>query len=195
MALNANQMQRNEWQTGQQCEIYNNAQQKWTKAKVIDIFNDDEGEWVKVKYGRKYEDFPPDSPEIRKYSDENINRLDKWKKGAQCELYSRVDGKWVEAQIINIFNDAAGDWLRVQHDQRVRDVFGIHIDHDIRELGAITSTISIDDQRELKQIATRNKSIAPVVQRIFAEKDGLDLRSTTSSVIMFMEYDLNQFAL
>ena len=183
MALNANQMQRYEWQVGQQCEIYNHAQQKWIKAKVIDIFKDEEGEWVKVKYEGKRVEFPSNSPEIRPFSDENTNRLEKWKKGAQCELFSRTKGEWVDAQIINVFSDEEGDWLRVQHDQRVRDVFGSHIDHDIRERGAISTTVSVDDMNLLKQMAAKNRAIAPILQRIFAEKDELAMRTTRSLVL------------
>ena len=184
MALSRKQkLHHNKWNLGQKCEIYIQWQQKWVKGKVIDIFKDGEGEWVEVQFGRTKKQFPMDSAEIRKYSDETVYRLDKWKKGAQCELFSRVKGKWVEAQIINIFSDEEGDWLRVQHEQRVRDVFGSHIDHDIRARGAISPTISIEDQRELKHIEAKNRKIAPFLQRIFTEKDRFQLNDSSKSLV------------
>ena len=182
MALIVNHKQSSDWQIGQKCEIYIALLRKWVNAEVVDIFKDAEGEWVRAKYGRDLKELPFDSSEIRVCSEKTINQIDKWKRGAQCELFSRVDGKWVDAQIINIFSDEAGDWLRVQHDQRVRDVFGIHIDHDIRERGTTTTNISADDMRELKHIASKNRKIAPVLQRIFAEKDRFALNDISKSL-------------
>ena len=189
MALSRNEKQSksNKWKVGQQCEKYSNSQHKWIKAKVIDIFEDDDGEWVKIKYGGKRVELLSNSPEIRVYSEENTNRLDKWKKGAQCELFSRTKGEWVDAQIINIFSDEEGDWLRVQHDQRVRDVFGSHIDHDIREPGTTIAKICVDDMNLLKQMAAKNRAIAPILQRIFTEKDEFAMR-TTRSLVLFPSF-------
>ena len=49
------------------------------------------------------------------------NRTD-WRVGTFCEMYSQEAMKWIEGEIINIFTDEIGKWMRVQTGKRIRDV-------------------------------------------------------------------------
>ena len=123
MAQDLQQSESTVWVTGTKCEIYNEFQKQWIKGEVVDVFKDDEGEWVKVKSGRKYEDVPPDSPNIRTPSDAvSTVQSDEWNVGSQCQLYSQEAMRWIDGEIINMFSDEFGEWMRIQSGQRVRDV-------------------------------------------------------------------------
>ena len=141
MAQQLAEKHKSEWKTDQKCEIYSDLGQKWMEAKVIDVFKDDEGEWIKVQYGRIYQDIPSDSPNIRVIADNApIEQLvkdqdvqkpsndtplkgqSKWETGALCQMYCVETMKWIDGEIINIFTDEMGEWLRLQCGQRIYDV-------------------------------------------------------------------------
>lgn len=164
------------WEKEQKCEIYNQSEKRWIEAKVIDVFKDDEGEWVKVKYGRKYEDIPPDSSDIRPLEARKEMELFKdWKVGSLCELYSREERQWIEGEIINMFRNEFGDWIRVQFGQRVRDVYNLDVERDLRARGARTLAVFADDIKNIKNVIRKYPPSAPIFERIFARSGVLAL--------------------
>ena len=141
MAQQAAEEQRIEWKAGQKCEIYREFKKDWIEGEVIDIFKDEEGEWVKVRFGRNTTEIPPDSQDIRIPSDEpprehHANDKDietksddipmktqpKWETGSKCQMYCVETMKWIDGEIITVFTDEMGEWLRVQSGQRIYDV-------------------------------------------------------------------------
>ena len=123
MAQEMQQTESIKWITGSKCEIYNEFQKQWIKGEVVDVFKDDEGEWVKIRFGRNTTELPIDSPNIRPPSDDVFTgQSDEWNVGSQCQLYSQEAMRWIDGEIINMFSDEFGEWMRIQSGQRVRDV-------------------------------------------------------------------------
>ena len=144
---------------------------EWISGEVIDIFTDKEGEWIKVKYGRKYKDVPPNTTEIRPVIINDAENDIGWRVGSQCELYSRETGKWLEGEVINLFNDDLGRYLRVQYGPRVQDVNAKHIAHDLRARGTSHLSVSTEDFIKLKAVTEKRSAIGNVLKRIFANSE------------------------
>ena len=174
-----------EWKTGQKCEIYDQLKKGWVKGEVVEVFKDEEGEWVKVKYGRITKELPPDSPEIRvSQKKKKMDSVQGWKVGNQCELYNRAMRQWVEGEIITIFTNQMGDWLRVQSGQRIHDVLSADVEHDVKPRGASSMNLSVEDIQTIKNIATKHRSIAPILNRIFAKSDQFVSSETIKSYVV-----------
>ena len=159
-----------DWKAGQKCEIYDHKTKQWVEGEVVEVFKDEEGEWVDVKYGRTRKQLPPDSEELRDLNKNNESQLlAAWEVGAQCELFSRLDGKWIEGEIIHIFSDSVGEWIRVQSGQHVREVFQNEVEHDVRPRGTCDVRVSIDDIKKIKNMTAKFPPMALVLNRIFAK--------------------------
>ena len=52
----------------------------------------------------------------------------KWKIGATCEVYSRGQKRWIEAQVVDIFNDDEGRWIKVKYERTVKELSPDHSD-------------------------------------------------------------------
>ena len=141
MAQKAAEELKIEWKSGQKCEVYNEFKKEWIEGKVVDVFKDEEGEWVKVRFGRNTTEIPPDSRDIRLPSndhplehagndrdieipsdDAQLNGQSKWETGSKCQMYCVETMKWIDGEIISVFIDEMGEWLRVQSGQRIYDV-------------------------------------------------------------------------
>ena len=159
-----------DWKAGQKCEVYDHKTKQWVEGEVIEMFKDEDGEWVTLKYGGRRSQLPPDSPELRDLSGNNESQLlETWEVGAQCELYSKMERKWVEGEIVRIYSDALGEWMRVECGQRVRDVFQDDVERDIRPRGTCDVRVSIDDIKKIKNMTAKYPTMALVLNRIFAK--------------------------
>ena len=58
-----------------------------------------------------------------------------------CDLFSIETRQWIEGQIVNLFSDDLGDWMRVQYGQRIRDI--LRDDPFVR----MKRTDSVNDER------------------------------------------------
>mgnify|MGYP001498286315 CR=1 FL=1 len=56
----------------------------------------------------------------------------KWKLGSRCDLFVRSEMKWATGEVIGLFTDEQGEWVKVRCGQRVHDVLA-H-DPDLRVL-------------------------------------------------------------
>ena len=153
------------WTVGQKCEIYLKHQRKWIEGEITDIFNDTEGEWIKVRYGRKYEDVKPDSPNIRPLTEDNSSeQQQQWKTGTLCEVYSHEEREWIDGEIINTFTDSAGEWLRVQYGKRIRDVMSD--DPWLRARSSKTIVVPQDVVKTLRKIIQKQPDLMPIFEGI-----------------------------
>ena len=46
----------------------------------------------------------------------------KWKIGQKCEFYARLQQLWVKAEVIDIFKDKEGQWVKVRYGRNYTDV-------------------------------------------------------------------------
>ena len=46
----------------------------------------------------------------------------KRKCGQQCEIYSTLGKCWVKGEVVDIFNDDDGEWVKVKYDRTLKDV-------------------------------------------------------------------------
>ena len=175
------------WKKGQKCEIYciSQKQPQWVKAEVIGVFEDEEGDWVKVKYGKTRMEVLSDSENIRILSEEKGQDDHGWNVGSQCELYSRDTGKWMEGEVINLFNDELGRYLRVQYGPRVQDVNIKHVSHDLRARGTSHLAVTLDEFKKLKAATTKN-AIQKVLKRIFANSEKFVFDDGGSSLVLYV---------
>ena len=193
MALQSSKESVKIWEKGQKCEIHclYNKQPQWVKGEVIGIFDDDDGKWVKVKYGNKRTEVLCDSEDIRILSEEKEQDDHGWNIGSQCELYSRDTGKWMEGEVINLFNDDLGRYLRVQYGQnhRVQDVHAKHVAHDLRARGTSHLAVTLDEFKKLKD-ATTKTAIEKVLKRIFANSEKFVFEDGGDSLVFDGEVDI-----
>ena len=173
-----------EWIKGQKCEVYDHAKKRWVKGEVIDVFKDNDGEWVNIKFGRNTKQLQPDSSEIRGLQRKRLDSVHGWKVGNRCEWYNRARQQWVDGDIINIFSNELGDWLRVRCGQRIHDVLGDDVEHDLKPRGSTIMKMSVDDLQTIKHIATKHRVISPTLHRIFGKsKQFLSDEATKSYVL------------
>ena len=185
MALQPTKESVTNWENGQKCEIhckYKN-QLQWVKGEVVGVFQDDVGKWVKVEYGKKRIEVLYDSEDIRPVSEEKEQDDHGWNIGSQCELYSRDTGKWMEGEVINLFNDELGRYLRVQYGPRVQDVNIKHVSHDLRARGTSHLAVTLDEFKKLKAATTKN-AIQKVLKRIFANSEKFVFDDGGSSLVL-----------
>ena len=188
MALQAVKENTQNWQKGQKCEIYchYNKQLQCVKGEVTGIFDDEDGQWVRVKYGNKKRvQVLSDSEDIRVLSEEKEPDDHGWNIGSQCELYSRDTGKWTEGEVINLFNDELGRYLRVQYGPRVQDVNIKHVSHDLRARGTSHLAVTLDEFKKLKAATTKN-AIQKVLKRIFASSEKFVFDDGGSSLVLYV---------
>ena len=46
----------------------------------------------------------------------------KWKRGQQCEIYSRSKKCWINGEVIDIFTDKEGEWVKVKYGRTVKEM-------------------------------------------------------------------------
>ena len=55
-----------------------------------------------------------------------------WNRGQKCEIYIKLQRKWIEGEVVNVFDDDEGEWIKVKYGRNYKDV---HPDSsDIRSL-------------------------------------------------------------
>ena len=102
----------------------------------------------------------------------------KWKPGSKCDLFDREQKKWKEVEIIGLFSDDHGEWVKVRCGQEIRDVLGI--DPDLRARALITS----DQMKELQNAAVQIPNIAPILERAFPSSSGRGLYGHSDSLVV-----------
>ena len=93
----------------------------------------------------------------------------KWKPGTKCDLYDRSTRKWVEVEIINLFSDEKGEWIKVRCGQKDRNV--IQGDPDLRQRAVIPG----HELKQLQEAAAQMPNIAPILQRVLPSSSGQGL--------------------
>ena len=182
----ADQQNQTEWRGGDKCEIYDRRKKRWVQCEVVEVFKDDDSDWVvDVKNGKRRYQVAPDSPEIRHLqTKKQTDSVHGWKVGNQCELYSRVKRQWTDGEVISIYTEEMGRWLRVQCGQRIHEVASDDVEHDLKPRGASSMNLSIDDIQTIKNIAVKHRFIAPVLQRIFAKSEQFVSHETVNSYVI-----------
>ena len=174
------------WKTGQNCEIYDHAKKQWVDGEVVGVFKDEDGEWVKVQYQhygrRRTVEMTSDDPDLR-HDHSKQEGVSEWEVGAQCELFSRLDGKWMEGEIIHIFSDSVGEWIRVQCGQHIREVFENEVEHDVRPRGTCDVRVSFDDIKKIKNMTAKYPTMALVLNRVFSTSYQLGKDDITKSYL------------
>ena len=68
-----------------------------------------------------------------------------WKAGQKCEIYDHAKKQWVKCEVVQVFKDGDGEWVKVQyqHYGRKRTVEITSDDPDIRELQKNKQTDSV----------------------------------------------------
>lgn len=70
---------REQWISGQKCEIYSISKDQWFTGKINEIFIDDEGEWLEIRYNRSC------SKQVQRYS-VNVRPHPKYYDKTKCLL-------------------------------------------------------------------------------------------------------------
>ena len=174
-----------QWKIGVKCEIYDQLKKQWVQGEIVAVLKDDDPHWVDVKYGRKRKQLHPDSPIIRGLQKKKkLESVQGWKVGNQCEVYNREMRQWIDGEIIHIFTNQMGDWLRVQSGERIHDVLSDDIKRDLKLRGSSIMEMSVEDIQTMKNIATKHRSIAPILNRIFAKSDLFVSTKTITSYVI-----------
>ena len=178
-----------EWAKGQQCEVYDHAKQQWVKGEVIDMFKDEDGDWIEVKYGRRRCQVPPNSSEIRDLQKKHLQLdvVDGWKVGNHCEWYNRSKQQWIDGEIVDLFSNDLGIWVRVRCGQHIYDILGDDVEHYLKPRDTSIMNVSGDDIRTMKQFATKYHVIAPTLHHIFGKSKQFLSDESIQSYILYLK--------
>ena len=102
--------------------IYSRSKNKWLEGKVTQIDGEGVDEWLVVKYGQNnkkikriqrncadIKPIPPDHPSF-------------FVKGSFCSILSPELSIWCDGEVIDIFHDEQGEWLKVKYNENGTDV-------------------------------------------------------------------------
>ena len=78
----------------------------------------------------------------------NVNPLDALTVGSQCQILSKSQQKWVNGEVIKIFSDEEGEWLRVKYGK-----------DNIKEIQRYSEQIRVQ-QNESKNVAVNDENDA-----------------------------------
>ena len=89
-----------------------------------------------------------------------IDDATEWKLGTICDLYDRNTRTWVAAEVIDLFSDEEGEWIKVRCGQRDHKV--LKGDPDLQK----RAIISGHQLKQLQNIAAQVPSITPILESI-----------------------------
>ena len=79
----------------------------------------------------------------------------KWKPGALCQYFDEKERRWADGEVIGLFSDGKGDWIKVRCGQTVHDV--LCDAPTVRPRASDMVTISMDKMKELQAAAVGTK--------------------------------------
>ena len=88
----------------------------------------------------------------------------KWKQGQKCEIYSRLQRRWIEGEVIDIFEDEEGEWVKVKYERTIKEI--PPNDPDIRP---IESKKEIKDPNRERAIVSREAKVTSTVDELIAK--------------------------
>ena len=92
----------------------------------------------------------------------------KWKLGSRCDLFVRSEMKWATGEVIGLFTDEQGEWVKVRCGQRVHDVLA-H-DPDLRVSASDNMVIPVVKMKAL-QSASNGTNFGRTLKWILSTAD------------------------
>eukprot|EP01083_Nonionella_stella_P109896 321035_1 len=108
------QLARLSWTIQSNLLIFSRSKQKWYEGKIEKINGQLQEEWLVVRYdsNRKTKEIQRNSTDVKPLPSNHPLAL---QKGSLCSVYSDKTYNWYKGEIINVFNDAEGEWLKVKY--------------------------------------------------------------------------------
>eukprot|EP01084_Bolivina_argentea_P077222 140014_1 len=139
---------RTSWQIGSYCCIYSRSKNKWFDGQIKAIVGEKDKEWLHVKYGElnhfnRSKKMQRNCSDIKPIANNHPLLI---KKHSKCKIYSKDINEWYIAEVIQIFVDDEGEWLKVKYsasDNKVHIVEIQRFSKDIKLIDESNSNIPI----------------------------------------------------
>ena len=98
--------------------IFSRSDNKWYLGEIEDINGQLKDEWLTVRYdnNKKTKKIQRASKDIEPIYDTKINHPSLFKPNTKCKILSDdKTGSWCSGEIIDVFNDTEGEWLKVKY--------------------------------------------------------------------------------
>jgi len=114
---------RAEWAVGSYLKIYSRSADTWYDGKVTEVISSKltngrrgskSDEWLVVKYKnfKKTKRIQRNCQDIKPMPESSVLSL---RAGSQCKIYSKRFSIWLQGEVLRVFTDAEGEWLRIKY--------------------------------------------------------------------------------
>eukprot|EP01084_Bolivina_argentea_P254920 428672_1 len=111
--------QRASWKVGSACLIFSRSKNKWFAGELVEIESNSpkHDEWLIVKYGDNKKQTKRIQRNCKDIAAMPTDHPSQICSGSKCKIYSDVTVSWCNGEVIEIFNDSEGEWLKVKYDE------------------------------------------------------------------------------
>eukprot|EP01084_Bolivina_argentea_P219451 372199_1 len=101
---------RETWKINTWLLIFSRSKDEWFPGKIEQVIDN----WFVVKYGKTTKKIQRNSNNLQPFP---LNHRSLWKIGSKCKIYSPKIHLWCNGEIIDIYYDSEGEWLKIKYNQ------------------------------------------------------------------------------
>eukprot|EP01084_Bolivina_argentea_P197595 338587_1 len=105
------------WSVGSRCLIYSRLKSKWFDGTIMEIYDEKHEEWLVVEYGPNAKTTKKIQRNCADIKPLPLDHPSYFKVGSICQIYSHLIADWCKGEVIEIYFDNEGEWLKVQYTQ------------------------------------------------------------------------------
>ena len=88
----------------------------------------------------------------------------KWEIGQECDIYCRAERRWVDGQILDIFQDEEGEWVKVKYGRKTN-----HIQPDDPDIRSKATGKMMENPNRQKAIVSREAKVTSAVTELMSK--------------------------